>query len=126
MLVSYKTAQPQKLPKEHEGKSEAELNALGFVVCTEKPEITPGQKLWWENSAWVIQEPNEAEIAIQWQSVKTESERLLAETDYKVIKAYEAQIPVEPEWVSYRQALRDIYNNVNDINPFDVPWPQTP
>ena len=43
MLVSYKTAQPQKLPKEHEGKSEAELNELGFVICPEKPEITPGQ-----------------------------------------------------------------------------------
>jgi hypothetical protein len=126
MLVSYKTAQPQKLPKEHEGKSEAELNAIGFVVCPEKPEMTPGQKLWWENSAWVIQEPNEAELAIQWQSIKTESERLLFESDYKVIKAYEAQIPVEPEWILYRQALRDIYNNVNDINPFAVEWPNRP
>lgn len=126
MLVSYKTAQPQKLPKEHEGKSESELNALGFVVCPETPEITPGQKLWWVNNAWVIQEPNEAEISIQWQAVKTESERLLAETDYKVIKAYEAQTLVAPEWITYRQSLRDIYNNVNNINPFAVEWPQKP
>jgi hypothetical protein len=126
MLVSYKTAQPQKLPKEHEGKSEAELNALGFIICSEKPEITLGQKLWWENNQWVIVDPNQAEIEIQWQTIKTESERRLAETDYKVIKAYEVQIPVEPEWVEYRQALRNVYNNVGDINPFAVDWPKKP
>lgn len=67
MLVSYKSAQPQKLPKEHEGKPEQELNELGFVICPEPPQIIPGQKLWWENNTWTIKEPNESEIAIQWQ-----------------------------------------------------------
>jgi hypothetical protein len=126
MLVSYKTAQPQKLPIEHVGKSEQELNVLGFVICTVKPSFIPGQKLWWENNQWTIQDPNESELAIQWQKIKTESEKHLAETDYKVIKAYELQVPVSPEWVEYRQALRDIYNNVAGLNPFAVDWPQKP
>ena len=126
MLVSYKTAQPQKLPKEHEGKSEAELNNLGFVICSPKPEIISGQTLWWENNQWVVKEPTEGELSIQWQSVKTQTEKLLFESDYKVLKAYETQTPVASEWVVYRQSLRDIYNNVENINPFDVSWPIRP
>lgn len=126
MLVSYKTAQPQRLPKEHEEKSEAELNELGFVVCPEKPTTAPGQKLWWENNQWTILESSESEIDIQWQQVRTKAERLLAESDYKVLKAYETQTPVSPEWVAYRQVLRDVYNNVNDDDPFGINWPSKP
>jgi hypothetical protein len=126
MLVSYKTAQPQNLPKEYESFTEEQLNVLGFVICPEKPEIIPGQKLWWENNQWTMQEPNESELAIQWQAVKTQAERLLFESDYKVLKAYESQTPVDPGWITYRQELRDIYNNVNNINPFAVIWPNKP
>lgn len=123
MLVSYKSAQPQKLPKEHEGKSESELNALGFVICPEKPEITPGQKLWWENNAWVIQEPNEAELAVQWQAVKNEVARLLEEADRYVIIAYEKGQKTDNSIVKYRKQLRKV---AGQPNPFAITWPIRP
>jgi hypothetical protein len=123
MLVSYKTAQPQTLPKQHEGKTEQELNALGFVVCPEPPTISPGHKLWWENNQWSVVPPNDAETEIQWQKVKDQSVLLLAASDYRVLKAYESQTPVDPFWVSYRQSLRDIYNNTEGLDPFDITWP---
>lgn len=126
MLVSYKGAQPQILPAKYSGLTESEILALGFVICTEKPMTTPGQRLWWENGDWSIQDPNESEIAVQWQAVKTQCVYLLAKTDYKVIKAYEQGVSLSSEWVAYRQAIRDIHNDVNSINPFAVAWPEQP
>lgn len=122
-LVSYKGAQPQIIPAEYANKSEASLNELGFVVCPDKPEIIPGQVLYWENNEWKIREPNESELDIQWQHIKDEAVRKLAETDYIVIKAYELSLPINENAVLYRATLRGIYNNINNLNPFDVTWP---
>jgi hypothetical protein len=120
-------AQPQQLPKEHEGKTEAELNELGFVICPDKPDLNPGQTLSWENNAWVVNEPTEQELILQWQIIKNQAVLMLYDSDYKVLKAYESQTPVDPAWIQYRQDLRDIYNNVNNINPFDtITWPTRP
>jgi hypothetical protein len=124
MLVSYKTAQPQKLPIEHTGKSEQELSVLEFVICPVKPSYIPGQKLWWENNQWTIQDPNESELEIQWQKIKTEAQKRLSDSDYKIIKLYELKADVPVVLFNYRQALRDIYNNINVINPFSPNWPQ--
>jgi hypothetical protein len=126
MLVSYMSAQPQKLPTKYEGMTETELNAAGFVICPDKPDVVPGQTLWWENNQWTVREPTDSELAIQWQAVKNQAERYLSETDYKVLKAYESQNLVDPQWIAYRQSLRDIYNNVDSINPFAVEWPEKP
>jgi hypothetical protein len=123
MLVSYKGAQPQKLPKKYEGKTEQELNQLGFVICPEPPIVLPGYKLWWQNNQWSTIPPNDAEIEIQWQTVKDKAVSMLQASDYRVLKAYEAQVPVEPFWINYRQNLRDIYNNKEGLNPFDINWP---
>lgn len=126
MLVSYKTAQPQKLPVDLEGKTEAELNDLGFVVCGPKPEVLPGQTLWWENNGWVVRDPGEAELALERTRVQnTVVERLFA-SDYKVIKAYEQGILPDPEWVTYRNSLRDIYNTVDTVDPFSIVIPVRP
>lgn len=122
-LVSYKGAQPQIIPPEHSNKSEEKLNELGFDVCPEKPEIIPGQILYWKNKEWKVREPNEAELDIQWQTVKNEAVRRLSETDYIIIKAYETSSQVDVNAITYRQALRDIYNNINNLNPFAIEWP---
>lgn len=123
MLISYHGAQPQELPQDYADKTEVELNALGIVVCPNKPACNPGQVVFWQFGMWNIREATESEREIQWQTIKNEVVRLLSETDYKVLKAYENAVPVDQTVTTYRQLLRDIYNNVNDINPFQVTWP---
>lgn len=123
MLVSYMGAQPQTLPKEHEGKSEAELIAIGFVICPAKPALAPGQKAVWVDSAWTVQEPTASELAIKWQAVKTERDRLLAQSDKRVVDFAEKGQSVPLALKEYRTALKGIETHAN---PFDVSWPDLP
>lgn len=57
-------------------------------------------------------------------NVKADRDRLLAETDWVVVKAYESQSPVPQEWSAYRQALRDLPTQPNF--PHDTMWPTKP
>ena len=57
-------------------------------------------------------------------NVKTERNRLLAESDWVVAKAAEVQNPAPPEWVAYRQQLRDVTSQQGF--PFNVVWPTKP
>jgi len=54
--------------------------------------------------------------------------RRLFDTDYKVVKAIETGEPLDPIMTHYRQELRDLYNNVNNVDPWTVqyPYPQYP
>jgi hypothetical protein len=44
-----------------------------------------------------------------------ERDKLLAETDWMVIKAQETGVPVPQAWKDYRQALRDLPNNTTIV-----------
>lgn len=123
MLVSFKGAQPQQIPNEHIGKSEQELNNLGFVICTQPPILSPGQKLWWENNQWYILDPNEAEIALKWVEVRNKRDELLKESDIFITRSQEEKVPVDVGVKQYRQALRDI---TDQPNPFTIEWPNRP
>lgn len=123
MLVSYMGAQPQKLPVEHDGKSEAELNALGFVICPVKPSLVPGQKAVWSSGAWVVQEPTASETAIVWQSVKNQRDRMLEASDKAVVNFAETGKPIPLALREYRTALKAIETQTN---PFAIEWPQLP
>lgn len=59
----------------------------------------------------------------RWVSVRAERDRLLAESDWVVPRAFETNTPVPAEWLAYRQALRDI---TKQRNPFQVVWPTAP
>jgi hypothetical protein len=55
-----------------------------------------------------------------WNSVRVERNGLLAASDWTQL----SDAPVNKEnWVSYRQALRDI---TNQEDPFNIVWPQEP
>lgn len=58
-----------------------------------------------------------------WRSVRIQRDRLLAECDWIVARAYERGEQVAPEWITYRQALRDI---TRQGNPSFITWPQKP
>lgn len=58
-----------------------------------------------------------------WASVKQKRARLLAGSDWMVTKAAESGQTVPPEWVAYRQALRDI---TLQADPWAIVWPVAP
>ncbi len=58
-----------------------------------------------------------------WALVKQRRARLLSDTDWIVTKAQEAGQTVLPEWIAYRQALRDI---TLQADPWAIAWPVAP
>ena len=114
-LYSYKGAYPYPLPTDI-----SRYNLADFQLAEEIPTITPGQVLGWVDLAWVVREANEAEMQIQWALVRTIRNSLLEASDVLVIRAYEAALTVPVDIVAYRQALRDV---TNQINPFEITWP---
>jgi hypothetical protein len=63
-------------------------------------------------------------LSVATKNVKADRDRLLAETDWVVVKAYESQSPVLQEWSAYRQQLRDLPTQPNF--PHDTVWPSKP
>ena len=64
-----------------------------------------------------------ANPAAAWAAVKLARQKLLTESDWRVTKAAESGQPVPPEWVVYRQALRDI---TSQADPLALDWPVAP
>lgn len=65
-----------------------------------------------------------AKDAEQAKSVRTQRDTKLAESDWRVIKALESNIPQDFAWAAYRQALRDITSQAGF--PWAVDWPVAP
>jgi hypothetical protein len=97
----------------------------GWIEVSDPPEVVYPNKLEWNGALkeWYTRPPNDSEVAFKWQEIRNECERLLASTDYKVIKAIESGVPMDPIVVAYRQDLRDLYNDVNVIDPWTVVYP---
>lgn len=133
-LYSYNNQYPTKLPnrlKFPDGTTrtdsstftDEEIAAAGWVAVDNPPEVQHPNVLEWKGTEWVVREPNNIEVHNQWKNIKEACLRRLEATDYKVIKAMESGVAVDPAIVSYRQALRDLYNNVNDVDPWTVEFP---
>lgn len=58
-----------------------------------------------------------------WTRVRRQRDDLLAATDWRVVRAQEHGLPLDPVWIAYRQALRDI---TLQTDPHNIIWPQTP
>ena len=58
------------------------------------------------------------------ESVRTQRDAKIAESDWMVIKSAETGIALETEWATYRQALRDI--TAQEEFPATVNWPVEP
>ena len=61
--------------------------------------------------------------ADQWALVKAKRDQLLAESDWRVIKAVDTGVPLDTAWKIYRQILRDI---TTQSDPSNIMWPQAP
>jgi hypothetical protein len=62
--------------------------------------------------------------AEQAKSVRTQRDTKLAESDWRVIKALESNVPQDFAWAAYRQALRDITSQAGF--PWEITWPDAP
>jgi hypothetical protein len=106
--------------------TEEEILNAGYVLAPDAPSYSYPDKLLWTGTDWLVAAPTINDLETQWLSIKNQCKQLLNETDYKVIKAYELNEPLDPAYVAYRQELRDLYNNVNNIDPWNVVWPAMP
>lgn len=135
-LYSFKGARPTQLPNriklsngftktDSSTFTEADLADAGWIPVEYPPVVEYPNKLEWDggNMQWVIRSPNDTETQFKWQEIRNECQKRLEATDYKVIKAVEAGVPLEPAYVNYRQALRDLYNNVNNVDPWAIQYP---
>ena len=115
------------------------MEAIGVDPVLEGPQAAPGryqvayrdgvQEIdgkWYTkySVADMEQDAKSALDAQQASSVREQRNRLLAETDWMVIKALESNTPQNFEMAAYRQALRDITSQPSF--PWDIQWPNQP
>lgn len=97
----------------------------GCTIVWETPTseqmISTPERRWSVKENRVIETPPTPEG--KWDQIRFERDRLLAESDWIVNAAYEAQLPVPEEWSQYRQALRNI---TEQPDPFNISWPEKP
>ncbi len=101
-----------------------EILDAGWVEVSDPPTVTYPNVLTWNGSTWGSRPPNSNETLIKIQQLRDLALQRLSESDYRVIKSHETGIPVDTEWVTYRQDLRDFYNGIaNDPDPWTATFP---
>ena len=63
------------------------------------------------------------DVELAWLRVRQQRNRLLSATDWVILRAQDQGTPVPPEWLAYRQALRDI---TDQGDPLTITWPTPP
>ena len=85
--------------------------------------------LTWNGSEIVKDDTSKAahDLAEEWKRIRTERNRLLAETDWVVIKARENGGQVAEKWKTYRVGLRNIPSDQSDATKYsEITWPTKP
>jgi hypothetical protein len=77
----------------------------------------------WTDKKWEDLRSPEVRLNIQWTEIKGQRNRLLEQSDWRVVKATDTGIPISQSWKDYRQALRDI---TTQTDPFNITWPVAP
>lgn len=84
--------------------------------------MPPGAGIGWtfDGSTWAPP----AAPSVTAEAVRAERNKLLADSDWVVIRAVENGSPVPGAWIAYRQGLRDITQQAGF--PGSVVWPVAP
>jgi ribosomal 50S subunit-associated protein YjgA (DUF615 family) len=75
-------------------------------------------------AAYAAYDKTVAQREVAFDALRRVRDRLLAETDWVVVKAQEAGEAVPAAWQAYRTALRDLPANTTD--PSNPAWPTKP
>lgn len=109
-----------------EGHASAKAHYLlnGELLCYSDEQkaakaYRPPGAAYWDNTtmSWVMQ-PGAA-----WAAVRFRRDMLLSASDWRVSRAVEQGVPLDPAWAAYRQALRDV---TLQPDPDAVVWPTPP
>lgn len=91
---------------------------------SDTPELIDGE--WW--LGWVVGQKDATWMAVELEqkkaSVRQTRDGLLTATDWVTIRAIDINTPVDPEWATYRQSLREITQQ--EGFPWNVVWPTDP
>ena len=101
----------------------------GHIQINPEPGYKGGLHLKWDGTKIVKDDEAKAawELAWEWTLIRRERNRLLAETDWVVIKARENGGQVPAAWKTYRVALRDIPSDQSDATKYsEITWPTQP
>jgi hypothetical protein len=98
-----------------------EIADAGYFAVEHPPQVDYPNKLEWTGTEWIVRPPNDIETLQRIQQIQQQCKQILFDTDYKVIKAVEQGTPIDPVIATYRQQLRDLYNNV--VDPWNVVVP---
>ena len=103
------------------------------ISFNESGHIHPDQtySLKWDASKKEIVKDDTAkaawELAEEWKEIRKQRTKLLAETDWVVIKARENGGTVAAKWKTYRVALRDLPAEQSAKTKYsDITWPTQP
>jgi hypothetical protein len=90
-------------------------------VFTDRPatDTEPAQTAAEQEAAYKAQKDTE-----QAKSVRNSRDDKLKETDWRVIKALESNLPQDFAWATYRQNLRDVTAQAGF--PWEIIWPTVP
>ena len=102
-----------------------------YIQPGPEPEYKGGYHLKWDDTKKEIVKDDTAkdawDLAWEWTLIRRERTRLLAETDWVVIKARENGGQVPTAWKTYRVALRDIPSEQSDKTKYsEITWPTRP
>ena len=101
----------------------------GHIQINPEPGYKGGLHLKWDGTKIVKDDEAKAawELAWEWTLIRRERNRLLAETDWIVIKARENGGQVSSAWRTYRVALRNIPSEQSDKTKYsEITWPTRP
>jgi len=82
------------------------------------PRPTEHHRFDYAAKAWKLDE------GAAWSAVRSRRDGLLAKSDGMVLRALDWGKPVHADWLTYRQALRDITKQTTDIEK--IKWPVAP
>jgi len=87
-------------------------------------QMLPNQPYTW---AQIVSKQAEAELKDELDVIRNLREPLLAESDWSVLSDNQLTDAKKAEWLTYRQALRDITNGITTAEQaINIAWPTKP
>ena len=91
------------------------------IITEGTPQLVDGSYIQIWNQSDATQSEIDSIIEDKWEEVRQLRNELLLECDWVVLS--DSPLKDSPDWLSYRQSLRDI---TSQTNPFSIVWPVKP
>ena len=92
-----------------------------YVILSRNPETN---EIEFSEDAEAIERDRLNAIQTRWDQLRYERNIRISNTDWVMLSDISMTTEKKEEWVTYRQALRDLPSNTTD--PENITWPNTP